>query len=71
MGLVKPVLEFGRDHNLPIFHTSMKVIFQYQAQQHLNMIGKKELHIQSVMVIVTTITVVQNVLCWMRMYIIV
>jgi hypothetical protein len=71
MGLVRLVLEFGRDHSLPIFHTFMKVIFQHQAQQHLNVMGKKELHIQNVMVLVTTIPVVQNVLCWMRMYVIV
>lgn len=71
MGLVKLVLEFGRDHNLPIFHTSVKVIFQCRAQQHLNIMGKKDLHIQYVMVLVTTITVVQNILCWMRMFMIV
>jgi len=71
MGLVKLVLEFGRDHSLPIFHTSIKVIIQCQAQQHLNVMGKRELHIQNVMVLVTTMTVVQNVLCWMRMCIIV
>jgi hypothetical protein len=70
MGLVKLVLHAGRDHNLPIFHTSVKVIFQYQAQQHLNVMGKQELHMQNVMVLVTTITVVQNVLCWMRMFVI-
>ena len=71
MGLVKLVLDLGRDHSLPIFHTSIKVIFQCQAQQHLNVMGKKALYIQNVMVLVTTMTIVQNVLCWMRMYIIV
>jgi hypothetical protein len=66
MGLVK----LGRDHNLPIIHTSLKVIFQYQAQQHLTVMGQRELHIHNVMVLVG-ITLVQSFLYWMRMFIIV